>query len=56
MFNKYEFRIAKKNSSDRLKYNIKTHQMEKKYSNLLMKFGIYWLQQGYMEFKKTKSK
>ena len=35
---------------------IKTHQMEKKYSNLLMKFGIYWLQQGYMEFRKTKMK
>lgn len=56
VINKIEFLYAKKYKDNRLKYNNKIHKIEKRYSPILMKFGIYWLQQGYVEFKKSKRK
>ena len=56
IFGKYEFILSKKYSDNRLKYNNKINKLEKRVSKFLMHFGIYWLQQGYMKFNKSKCK
>lgn len=54
VINKIESKYNKK--YERSVYNIKVHKFEKRISKILMKFGIYWLQQGYMELKKSNAK
>lgn len=56
IMNKLEFLCSKKYKDNRVKYNKKINHFERKVSHILMKLGIYWLQQGYMDFKYSKTK